>query len=70
MKTKQTNIQGYSVEIEIEENLTQGWVSKGRFSASIEGLQATGVLCDLDDEMRVPDAIRERIYNWAIANGY
>ena len=67
---KQTRINGYFVELESADDCVQGWVTNGRFSASIECMYGTGTLTDGYEDFHVPESIREKIYSWALANGY
>jgi hypothetical protein len=71
MTTKTKTFDGILVELEIDSEGSQGWASYGNYSASIEALYQQGVLCSDDDkEKRVSPQTRERIYSWAVANGY
>jgi hypothetical protein len=70
MITKTKTIDGILVELEIDSDGSQGWVNYGDYSASIEALYQQGVLTSDDGEKRVAPQTREKIYNWAVANGY
>ena len=70
---KTTNIQGFTIELEnTHDGSVCGYVSKGRYSASVECLHQLGALQDPDgeDSLQVPARVRSAIYNWAVANGY
>jgi hypothetical protein len=70
----QTEIEGYEVIIEEgyegENDRTHCYVSRGRFSASLQCLEDTGVLSDGDREKQVPAWIIGDISNWAYNNGH
>jgi len=72
MTCKTNVIDGLRVELELQEDLTQGWVYWGNFSASLEAMYQQGVLTSDfgDSEKRVAPQTREKIYSWAVANGY
>jgi len=72
MNCKTNVIDGLRVELELQEDLTQGWVYWGGYSASLEAMYQQGVLTSDfgDSEKRVAPQTREKIYNWAVANGY
>lgn len=66
------NINGYEVDIEADngEGVSQCFVIKGRYSASLACLEATGELSWGDLVIRVPDTIVDKISTFAEANGY
>lgn len=67
----QTNIFVYSIEFENDGETTQCWIIKGNASASLEALLMTGCLTDhFGDDVRVPQAIINRIEAWARSKGY
>lgn len=78
MITDETTIEGYRVELEFEsegENVadtkaTQCFVSKGKYSASLEALLWSGCLTDIDSELKVPARVISAIESWAQVNGY
>ncbi len=73
MKTNQTIIKGYRVELDTEgsDEATQCFISKGNYSASLAALCLTGCLSDSTwDDIRVPESVIEAIESWAIENGY
>lgn len=78
MITDETIIEGYKVELEFESegdnvadtNPTQCFVSKGRYSASLEALLWSGCLTDVDSELKVPARVIGEIESWAQVNGY
>lgn len=70
---KQTVIQGYFVELEVdcEDGITQCFVIKGRHSASLAGLIYTGCLsAPIEGDQRVPRSVINQIEAWALAEGY
>lgn len=73
MKSTQTIIKGYRVELDIEgpEEPTQCFVFKGKHSASLAALSMTGCLSYSNwDDIRVPEEVIEAIESWAVENGY
>lgn len=66
------NINGYDVEIEADngEGVSQCFVIKGKYSASLACLEATGELSWGDLVVRVPESIVDKISTFAEANGY
>lgn len=66
------NINGYEVDIEADngEGVSQCFVIKGKYSASLACLEATGELSWGDLVIRVPDTIVDKISTFAEANGY
>ena len=75
---KQTTINGYDIELEIEkdplypdEGFTCGTVNKGDFYASLQRFMEGYPLEDgCGEELIVPDGTFKRIERWALANGY
>lgn len=70
---KTTNIDGYSVEVEeTAQNHVVAYVTKGRFCSSVEVMHQFGNLesSDYSESHPVPARTRDRIYKWAVANGY
>lgn len=70
---KETIINGYRVELDLDgpDGTTQCFVSKGSYSASLQGLLYTGCLTDSGDrEIRVNESIVDAIEAWALAEGY
>lgn len=63
----QTTINGYLVELDIDDDTTQCFINKGRGSASLECLLAVGTL---DDDLPVAQSTIDAIEKWALANGY
>lgn len=63
----QTTINGYLVELDIDEDSSQCFINKGRGAASLECLLATGTL---DDDEPVSQSTIAAIEKWAEANGY
>ena len=70
MITKTKTIDGILVELEIDGDGSQGWANYGDYSASIEAMYQEGVLTSDEGEKRVSPQTRERIYSWAVSNGY
>lgn len=66
----EARIGDYSIELDLSGETTQCWVSKGRFSASLECLMGEGVLHCNDHELKVPPSVIGDIENWAYRNGY
>lgn len=66
------NINGYEVDIEADngEGVSQCFVIKGKYSASLACLEATGELSWGDLVIRVPESIVDKISVFAEANGY
>ena len=73
---KQTNINGYDIELEIEEigegeSFSNGTVNKGNFYVSLQRLMEGYPLEDgCGEELIVSDGTFKRIERWALANGY
>lgn len=69
---KETIINGYRVELDLDgpDGTTQCFVSKGSYSASLQGLIYTGTLTDGDREIPVSESIVNAIEGWAVAEGY
>jgi hypothetical protein len=65
-----TVIHGYEVELEVDDGTSQCFITKGRHSASLEALMATGVMTNADDEVEVTQGTIEKIEKWAIGKGY
>lgn len=73
MKTNQTIINGYRVELDVDgpDETTQCFISKGIYSASLAALSITGCLSNSNwDDIRVPESVIEAIESWAVENGY
>lgn len=70
MPKRSTTIKGYTVELDTDDETTQCFITKGRYSASLAALSSTGVLTDDDKEHAVPGSIQGDIENWAYNNGY
>ena len=72
MTDKHTTIAGYSVDLEVGDGISQCYINKGRFSASLEGLTGLGGLTDPDTDAfaKVPAGTIAAIEKWAVANGY
>lgn len=74
MTTKTTKIAGLAVELELYqedgEARSSCFISKGRFSGSLECLTGMGVLDDGGSELAVRQEIIDKIEAWADANGY
>lgn len=74
MTTKTTRIQGYSIELEVEDGETHCYIEKREYSASLACLESTGVLTRYTgggpEELIVPGGVIEAITEWAEANGY
>jgi hypothetical protein len=74
--TVKTVINGCTVEYEGEndEGVTQCFISKGRFSASLAALEGTGCLTDSGspacDELPIDEPTIDAISAWATAQGY
>jgi len=69
--TNTTKISGYTVEFSICDDSSQCWVEKGSFSASLSALLDLGHLEDrAGREHVVKDCIVDRIYDWALKQGY
>jgi hypothetical protein len=62
-----TTIQGFLVELEVEDGTSSCFINKGRGSSSLEYLLGEG---SLDDGKEVPQAVIDQIEKWALANGY
>lgn len=72
MTEKQTIIAGFEVFLEVGDGVSQCYINKGRFSASLEGLLGLGGLVDpdTDDFSKVPAGTVAAIERWALSNGY
>lgn len=73
MKEFKTVIGGYTVELEVSDSESQGFVSdaKDEHHSSIEAMMATGHLTNSnDDEAPVPVKVQKEIMAWATAHGY
>tara|TARA_R110000796_G_scaffold105574_5_gene215656 strand:- start:291 stop:503 length:213 start_codon:yes stop_codon:yes gene_type:complete len=70
MKNTSTEIYGYEVSVETEEDCTSCFIvtPKGG-SASLEWAKQCGCTSD-ETEEDIPDEILEDIYDWAIDQGY
>ena len=73
---KQTNINGYDIELEIEEmgegeSFSSGTVNKGNFYVSLQRFMEGYPLEDgCGEELIVSDGTFKRIERWALANSY
>ena len=72
---KQTTIKGYKIDIEFEDMgddyFGTCFVQKGDYCSSLGRLEDEGTLVNSeDDELTVPDAILNKIFDWTEANGY
>jgi hypothetical protein len=76
MTEKTTTIRGYTITLETDMNgdgggVTGCWIERGDASASLESAEATGGLCDYNDNvLSVPTHTLRAIRAWADANGY
>jgi len=65
-----TNISGYAVELDLSGETTQCFISKGKFSSSLECLMGNGTLDNSDETIDVPIPVINDIEMWALENGY
>lgn len=71
MSVKSTTIKGYVVDLELDDETSSCFISKSKYSSSLEHLLGMGTLYDArDNEHTVPGSIIGDIENWAYANGY
>lgn len=70
-RMKTTKIKGYTVQFSTCDDATHCWIEKKNFASSLEVLNNLGCLeSRTGAEHKVdPDTI-EKIYEWAIAQGY
>ena len=68
---KTTKIKGYKIEFVVNDDSSNCYIEKGNFSSSLEVLNDFGYLeSRTGAEHKVdPDTI-EKIYEWALAQGY
>lgn len=72
---KRTTINGYSIELDTDVDgdgsTTQCFISYGKYSASLEAADSTGLLTDSNEcehPIRTTDLVAIKL--WAYANGY
>lgn len=72
MKELKTKIHGYTVELEVDDDVPEShcYISRGRHSASLELVDACGGFDDGTDDQDIPVNTIAAIRAWAEKNGY
>ena len=71
MKDKMTVINGYEIELEFDCDTSSCWVTKGRYSSSLQLIMDCGEIEDNSGNTKlVKQTTIDKIESWALSNGW
>ena len=72
MQSLKTIIDGFELELDFDEEWSDCYVIKGKFSGTLQGILTDGALVNYDTgaSLKVSDATLAKIEKWSESNGY
>lgn len=72
MQSLKTIIDGFELELDFDEEWSDCYVIKGKFSGTLQGILTDGALVNYDTgaSLKVSSATLDKIEKWAESNGY
>ena len=72
MQSLKTIIDGFELELDFDEEWSDCYVIKGKFSGTLQGILTDGALVNYDTgaSLKISSATLNKIEKWAESNGY
>jgi len=72
MQSLKTIIDGFELELDFDEEWSDCYVIKGKFSGTLQGILTDGALVNYDTgaSLKISSATLDKIEKWAESNGY
>ena len=72
MQSLKTIIDGFELELDFDEEWSDCYIIKGKFSGTLQGILTDGALVNYDTgaSLKISSATLDKIEKWAESNGY